>query len=334
MITDDTNPQQTRQLILMVTLQCNLNCIYCYEKHKCNRKMSFQKAKEILGRELINPEGRHETRNFIIDFFGGEPLLNYKVIHDTCEWLWKNEWKYPYKLRIRTNGTLLNDEMKDWFKEHRDLIEVALSLDGLGEMQKGNRSEIIPDIHFFNDNWPKARVKLVLFPDTVHLLSEAVCGMRKEKIPFEVEIGSGIVWNDEKTKILEEQLEGLIPLYVQEMEEAFNSKLFPTRLVDLFPQKKPKNYPFCGYVSNIVAYDIDGKHYCCHMFTPVVLGKKLAEEAVNNCMVARDFEIDEQCRVCPLVNCCRLCYGDNLRVCGDIAKSAAIKTTCKAVKAM
>ena len=331
---DNTDPQLTRQLILMVTLQCNLNCSYCYEKHKCSRKMSLAMAREILGRELTTPGGHLETRDFIIDFFGGEPLMNYGLVHDVCEWLWKNEWKYPYKLRIRTNGTLLNEEMKRWFREHRDRIELALSLDGLGEMQRTNRTEIIPDAHFFRDNWPETRTKLVLFPDTVHLLSEAICGMREEKIPFEVEIGSGIVWSDEKAGILEEQLERLIPSYVLDMQEAFDSKLFPTHLADLFPENPPMSYPFCGCVSNIVAYDTDGKNYCCHMFTPVVLGEELAGKAVGLCTAARTFKIDEKCRMCPLVDCCRLCYGDNLRVCGDMAKSAALGTTCKAVKAM
>ena len=296
--------------------------------------MSPSKAKDILESELTSPKGHIETKDFLIDFFGGEPLLNFDLIREVSEWLWSKNWKYPYKLRIRTNGTLLNDEMRRWFSEHKKQIELALSLDGLGEMQKGNRTEIIPDAHFFMENWPGVRAKMVVFPDTVHFLADAIKGMRQEGIPFEIEIGSGFFWSIEKARQLEQQLDSLIPLYVQDMNEAFESKLFPTALANLFPDNPPSKYPFCGCVSNIVAYDVDGTSYCCHMFTPVVLGEALAKQALCLCESARECDIDEQCRSCPLVDCCRLCYGDNLRVCGDLSKSAALKTTCNAVKAM
>lgn len=81
-------------VILTITNQCNLNCIYCYEKHKDVRNMSFSTAHNIIEEEFQkNPNIPIE-----FDFHGGEPLMNFHLIKQICEWCWSE--KRPRKYRF------------------------------------------------------------------------------------------------------------------------------------------------------------------------------------------------------------------------------------------
>ena len=65
-----------RNISLIVTERCNLSCVYCYEHNKSAKQMTFDVAKKIIDEELINLD-KYE---YMIDFFGGEPFLNFELI--------------------------------------------------------------------------------------------------------------------------------------------------------------------------------------------------------------------------------------------------------------
>ena len=71
------NIREQKTVSLTLTEDCNLNCIYCYEKHNKNRVMSIDTAKEILDKELTVEDG---TKEVYIDLFGGEPFLEFELI--------------------------------------------------------------------------------------------------------------------------------------------------------------------------------------------------------------------------------------------------------------
>jgi uncharacterized protein len=100
-----------KTIMLMITYQCNLDCVYCYEKGKrSNRSMDIEVAKKIIEQAFIENESICEEIEF--DFMGGEPLLEFEKIKKIAEWMWNRNWSKPYILYATTNGTLLNDEMK------------------------------------------------------------------------------------------------------------------------------------------------------------------------------------------------------------------------------
>lgn len=76
-----------RQITLIITENCNLNCTYCYEKHKENSYMTFETAKKIIDKEFEEVS----DKDFIqVEFFGGEPFLNFDLIKEVVEYVNEN----------------------------------------------------------------------------------------------------------------------------------------------------------------------------------------------------------------------------------------------------
>ena len=129
--------QKSKNITLVVTHQCNLNCTYCYEHHKNSKTMSVELAKTIVDKELQMDDG---VSMIEFDFIGGEPLLEFDTIREVIEYTVQKKYDKDYIFFITTNGVLLNDERKEWLRAHSDVLQVGLSLDGTKEMHDKNRS--------------------------------------------------------------------------------------------------------------------------------------------------------------------------------------------------
>lgn len=320
-----------RQIVLLVTQSCNLNCKYCYESFKSPSFMSSEVCMKILRKEFQRAVNDPRTSSLAISFLGGEPLLNFELIRNVSEWLWSEERELPYSLDIRTNGTLMVGGVKDWFFKNRQRISAALSLDGLNEAQRITRTDKSIDYKFFSENWPHERVKIVLFKATLPIFAKTIRGMVKEGIPIVVEMGAGFRWSNQDALIFEEQLESLMGLYVDDLQEARTSGIFPFD-IGLFFGGVPKCYPFCSYTNNLVSYDTDGTSYKCHMFTPIVIGKKKAEWIKQEGKRLKDIPVDGHCKDCPIFNVCKQCPAMNLKMHDDIEISSSVTTFCKMKK--
>ncbi len=76
----------TRVCTLMITHACNLNCVYCFEKFKSDKKMTFEVATRVLKREFDEYKGDIDSERLAIELFGGEPLTNFELIRQIYEW--------------------------------------------------------------------------------------------------------------------------------------------------------------------------------------------------------------------------------------------------------
>jgi uncharacterized protein len=329
----ETGHNPRRQIILMVSQACNLNCEYCYQSKKSKGFMSVVTAKRILEDEFAKMLNDDWTTQVEIAYMGGEPLMNFELIREVSEWLWSKEQPKTYELTIRTNGTLLSSDMKLWFSANKSRIDVGLSMDGLSTMNKLNRTDQFVNWKFFRENWPSRRTKLVLFKDSVHLLAETVREMNRAGIPFETEIGEGFEWTPKIAGILENQLMNLIPEYMDRLEEAVDCGLFSFRIVDFFPKYPMRDITFCGESNNIIAYDVDGSPCICHLFSTPVLGYEKARWAWENLRGIKSVPFDLVCTECPIHKNCKNCFGESMRLCGTIYHSAARTTICNAMKA-
>lgn len=122
---------KARICTLYTTHACNLNCIYCFEKYKdSSKKMSLELAQKIILKEFEEVRKSPQSEGLKIDLFGGEPLLNFSMIKDLCEWLWQQSIDQPYIFYATTNGTLLNKEKQKWFRQHKDDFVLVMSVDG------------------------------------------------------------------------------------------------------------------------------------------------------------------------------------------------------------
>ncbi len=131
---DKRNPV-VKALCLHIAHDCNLKCKYCFaeegEYHGKRSLMSVEVGKKAIDFLIENSGSR---RNLEIDFFGGEPLMNFDVVKEIVEYGRSIEDKYGKKFRftMTTNGILLNDEIASYINEH--MHNAVLSLDGRKEI--------------------------------------------------------------------------------------------------------------------------------------------------------------------------------------------------------
>lgn len=124
-----------KALCLHIAHDCNLKCKYCFaeegEYHGKRSLMSVEVGKKAIDFLIANSGKR---KNLEIDFFGGEPLMNFDVVKQVVEYGRSLEEKHNKKFRftMTTNGILLNDEISSYINEH--MHNAVLSLDGRKEI--------------------------------------------------------------------------------------------------------------------------------------------------------------------------------------------------------
>ena len=124
-----------KALCLHIAHTCNLNCEYCFASqgkyHGERAVMSFEVGKRALDFLVENSGTR---RNLEVDFFGGEPLMNFDVVKKLVEYarsIEKEKGK-NFRFTLTTNGLLIDDDVIDF--ANREMSNVVLSLDGRREI--------------------------------------------------------------------------------------------------------------------------------------------------------------------------------------------------------
>lgn len=124
-----------KALCLHVAHDCNLACRYCFasegEYHGERSLMSYEVGKKAID-FLVKESGNR--RNLEIDFFGGEPLMNFDVVKDLVLYgrSIEKEHNKNFRFTLTTNGVLLNDDVIEFLNEH--MHNVVLSVDGRREV--------------------------------------------------------------------------------------------------------------------------------------------------------------------------------------------------------
>ena len=124
-----------KALCLHVAHTCNLNCDYCFASqgkfHGERALMSFEVGKRALDFLIENSGTR---TNLEVDFFGGEPLMNWEVVKQLVEYARSVEKQHGknFRFTLTTNGVLIDDDVIDF--ANREMSNVVLSLDGRKEI--------------------------------------------------------------------------------------------------------------------------------------------------------------------------------------------------------
>ena len=143
-----------KALCLHVAHTCNLNCAYCFASqgkyHGDRAVMSFEVGKRALDFLVENSGTR---RNLEVDFFGGEPLMNFDVVKNLVSYarsIEKEKGK-NFRFTLTTNGVLIDDDVIEF--ANKEMSNVVLSLDGRKEVHdryrvdyigKGSWEKIVP----------------------------------------------------------------------------------------------------------------------------------------------------------------------------------------------
>ena len=148
-----------KALCLHVAHTCNLNCSYCFASqgkyHGDRAVMSYEVGKQALDFLIANSGTR---RNLEVDFFGGEPLMNFQVVKDLVAYarsIEKEKGK-NFRFTLTTNGVLVDDEVIEW--ANRECSNVVLSLDGRKEIHDRFRVD-----YAGNGSWEKIVPKFQKF---------------------------------------------------------------------------------------------------------------------------------------------------------------------------
>lgn len=143
-----------KAMCLHIAHDCNLACKYCFaeegEYHGRRALMSLEVGKKALDFLIENSGNR---RNLEVDFFGGEPLMNWDVVKELVRYGRSKEKEYDknFRFTLTTNGVLLDDEVMEFV--NKEMSNVVMSLDGRKEINdkmrpfrngKGSYDLIVP----------------------------------------------------------------------------------------------------------------------------------------------------------------------------------------------
>lgn len=132
-----------KALCLHIAHTCNLNCSYCFASqgkyHGDRALMSLEVGKRAIDFLVENSGSRH---NLEVDFFGGEPLMNFQVVKDIVAYARSIEKEHNknFRFTLTTNGVLVDDDVIDF--ANRECSNVVLSLDGRKEIHDKYRVDL------------------------------------------------------------------------------------------------------------------------------------------------------------------------------------------------
>ncbi|WP_136479564.1 thioether cross-link-forming SCIFF peptide maturase [Acetivibrio thermocellus] len=272
-----------KALCLHISHDCNLRCKYCFASTGNfggqRNMMSLEVGKKAID-FLISESGNR--KNLEIDFFGGEPMMNFDVVKGIIEYARQKEKEHNknFRFTLTTNGLLLNDENIKYINEN--MQNIVLSIDGRKEVNdrmriridgSGCYDDILPKFKYVaesrnQDNYyvrgTFTRENMDFSNDVLHLADE---GFRQISVePVVAAKDSGYDLREEDLPRLFEEYEKLAYEYVKRRKEGnwFNFFHF---MIDL--TQGPcivKRLTGCGSGHEYLAVTPEGDIYPCHQF--------------------------------------------------------------------
>jgi len=136
-----------KQLILELTRQCNQRCKYCafsgrYPGDRTHSPVQMPESIALQAVDFFMEKAiNHPDKIPAITFYGGEPLLNFKLLERVIQYVKRKAKGREYSFSLTTNGTLLNERIIQFFADNN--IPILISLDGPQEMH--DRYRVFPD---------------------------------------------------------------------------------------------------------------------------------------------------------------------------------------------
>lgn len=257
-------------ITLNVTNNCNLACSYCFETDKTRAMMKPEIALEAI-RKAYRPNPSN-TMPFTINFFGGEPLLNWPAIKAVIDYCNENHLKVQYG--FTTNLTILTEEMLEYMDDNS--IPFLVSIDGIKQVHDKNRCNSFDTVM---DNLKRiidrglglyVEVRMTVLPEDVKYLMQGIRDLYEMGLnnfcPIPV---TDVEWSEEHLKDLESFYKEVTDFFIEEMSKEGNTRNLSIKNVDdLLPVAAfPDTYDtfMCSiYDKRWCAVDYRGDVYACH----------------------------------------------------------------------
>lgn len=335
-------PTVVKALCLHIAHDCNLACQYCFaeegEYHGKRELMSYEVGKKALDFLVANSGNR---RNLEVDFFGGEPLMNFQVVKDLVAYgrSLEKEHDKNFRFTLTTNGVLLDDDIMEF--ANKEMGNVVLSIDGRKEVHDrmrpfrkgaGSYDLIVPKFQKFAESRHQDKYyvrgtfthnNLDFSKDVLHL---ADLGFKQISVePVVAQDTDSYAIREEDLPQLMEEYEKLALEMVRRhgTEEDFNFFHF---MIDL--EGGPcvaKRLSGCGSGTEYLAVTPTGDLYPCHQFvgnTDFLMGN--VDDGVVNTELRDEFKscnvyAKEKCRECfARFYCSGGCAANSYNFHGDI----------------
>lgn len=345
----------TRSITFQVTDACNLACSYCYQINKGQRIMKLDYAKKLINMLLDNDEKLSNYCHFekspaiILDFIGGEPLLQIDLIDEICDYFLEeaikrnHRWALWHRISISTNGILYFDEkVQNFLNKHWNTVSLSITLDGNKELHDSCRKFpdgtptydiVIKAIEDLEKNNYYMGSKLTIAPDNIKYLYKAfkhMVDIGYKDINANTVYEEGWTVNDAKIYYTE-----LIKI-ANELLKDENKDIYCSLFEEYFfsPMTEDDNRNWCGGTGDMLAMDPDGFLYPCLRYMesslgnsvePYIIGhvnygigKKQCEKDKISCLecITRKTQSTEECYNCPIARGCAWCSAYNYQVYG------------------
>ncbi len=331
-----------KSLCLNVAHDCNLRCSYCFASEGdfgCGRElMPLETAKKSVD-FLIEHSG--EIKNLEMDFFGGEPLMNWNVVKETVKYARSLEKKYNknFRFTLTTNGILLDDEKIDFIND--EIYDVVLSLDGRKEIndkyritktKKGSYDIVLPKFqklisrrgnksYYVRGTYTKDNLDFT--KDVMHLYDLGFKNISMEPVLCDKNFGSSVNKED-ISKVLAEY-ENLCRELIK-MKKSGKEINFFNFNIDL--DKGPcvlKRLKGCGCGNDYVAITPNGDIFSCHQlvgeneFKMGNVNSGTFDDNIKKRFLNTSIYHKEKCQNCWVkFYCSGGCAAKNYQHCGNI----------------
>lgn len=320
----------------------------CYEAHKCAKYMTFDVAKKIVDlifklsetddSEFINTK----TKAVILDFIGGEPLLNIKVIAQTCDYFWHkalelhHRWADTFRISMISNGVnYFKPDVQEFIKKYHNRLSFGITIDGDKDMHDACR--IHPDgsgsweeanaaqMHYHEHYGDTLSTKVTIAPENLEHLDKIIKYFIENGYTeifanpvYEVE------WTVEQSKIYYKKLKHIADYIIDNgLKDKIFISLFDNNLFKPIPEEE--QHPYCGGTGDMCAFGTDGKAYPCLRYMELSLNGSQPEICIGNCergiyqtesekailndmaSVTRRSSTTDECYYCPIASGCGNC---------------------------
>lgn len=347
---------------LCVTEDCNLACTYCYMVGKNSfKKMDFEMAKKIVDFIVDDPYCNSLSENLMLDFIGGEPLLEMELIDkvsDYCSLLLYSKghkWFDNFQISFSTNGTLYDTpEVEKYLLKHKSHSGFGFSIDGnkakhdLTRVTKDGRGSYDDVMRGFkkykNDYGDNISQKSTFSSADLQYLKDSIIHLWDLGFKnVESNLVYENVWKDGDPELFESQLVALA-------DYMFESGRYLTHTVSYFEERR--GLPLsnssikqnrCGAGYKCIAFDTEGNMYPCIRFLDMCSEDK-TKKIVGNIYEGIDYNSlralcgttwkavsDEECCNCRVGTDCGWCVAQNYQENGSLYER--VKWICEMHKA-
>ena len=353
-----------------VTEDCNLKCSYCYQTNKSKSVMNFNTAKKFIDDILSDKLDYINTSMYagaVIEFIGGEPLLEIELIEKICDYWDKriielnHPWSGKYRFNICSNGVLYFDErVQNFLKKYHSVLSFGISLDGNKQLHdscrvfpngQGSYDVASKAVKYHIKNYdPYMSTKMTLAPQNLSYIYEAIVSMIEEIGYKEIYLNCAYedIWKKEDEYILFSQLKQVADYLV-------NTDKYEDTYLSIFDEygfrhtdnSNTQNY--CGGNGSMIAVDYKGHIYPCIRYMESSLGfsqkpLKIGDiySGIGESLVEKDAlksltsvnrvsQSTQECLDCSINSNCGYCSALNYQTYGTVNKRTTF--TCGMHKA-